>query len=42
MLMRSVLSVDIAFYQTVRIVCLLDVSMIPIGVEGAHQEEEEP
>jgi hypothetical protein len=23
-------------------VCLHDVSMIPVGVEGAHQEEEEP
>ena len=37
-----VLSSVIAFYQAIWIVCLHDVSMIRIGVEGAHQEEEEP
>jgi hypothetical protein len=29
----------IAFYQAIWIVCLHDVSMIRIGVEGAHQVE---
>jgi hypothetical protein len=42
MLMCLVMSVVIAFYRAIRTVCLHDVSMIPIGVEGAHQEEEEP
>jgi hypothetical protein len=42
MLMCCYLCVGIAFCRAIRIVCLHDVSMIPIGVEGAHQEEEEP
>jgi hypothetical protein len=40
LLMCIVLSFVIAFYRAIRIVCLHDVSIIPIGVEGAHQEEE--
>jgi hypothetical protein len=43
MLMCIVMSAAvIAFYQAIWIVCLHDVSMIRIGVESAHQEEEEP
>jgi hypothetical protein len=43
MMMCIVLStVVIAFYQAIWIVCLHEVSMIRIGVEGAHPEEEEP
>jgi hypothetical protein len=42
MLMFIVMSAAvIALYRAIRIVCLHDVSMIRIGVEGAHQEEEE-
>jgi hypothetical protein len=29
----------IALYRAIRVVCLHDVSMIVIGIEGAHQEE---
>jgi hypothetical protein len=32
----------IALYMSIRVVCLHDVSMVVIGVEGAHQEQEEP
>jgi hypothetical protein len=35
-------AVVIALYRAIRVVCLHDVSIIVIGVEGAHQEEEEP
>jgi hypothetical protein len=31
-----------AFYKAISVVCLHDVTMIPVGVEGAHQEREEP
>lgn len=42
-LMCVVLSaVVIALYRAIRVVCLHDVSMIAIGVEGADQDEEEP
>jgi hypothetical protein len=42
-LMCIVLSaVVIAFCRAIRVVCLHDVSMIAIGVEGADQGEEEP
>jgi hypothetical protein len=42
-LMCIVLSaVVIALYRAIRVVCLHDVSMIAIGVEGADQGEEEP
>jgi hypothetical protein len=40
LLMCIVLSIVIAFDRAIRIVCLHDVSIMPIGVEGAHQEEE--
>jgi hypothetical protein len=43
MLMFIVLStVAIAFNRAIRMVCLRNVSMTRIGVEGAHQEEGEP
>jgi hypothetical protein len=32
----------VALYRAIRVVCLHDVSMIVIGVEGADQGEEEP
>jgi hypothetical protein len=32
----------IALYRAISLVCLHDVSMIVIGVEGADQGEEEP
>jgi hypothetical protein len=35
-------AVVIALYRAIRVVCLHDVSMIVIGVEGADQGEEEP
>jgi hypothetical protein len=35
-------AVVIALYRAIRVVCLHDVSMIVIGVEGAHQAEEKP
>jgi hypothetical protein len=35
-------AVVIALYRAIRVVCLHDVSMIAIGVEGADQGEEEP
>jgi hypothetical protein len=42
-LMCIVLSaVMIALCRAIRVVCLHDVSMIAIGVEGADQDEEEP
>jgi hypothetical protein len=42
-LMCIVLSaVVIALYRAIRVVCLHDVCMIVIGVEGADQGEEEP
>jgi hypothetical protein len=42
-LMCIVLSaVVIALCRAIRVVCLHDVSMIAIGVEGADQGEEEP
>jgi hypothetical protein len=42
-LMCIVLSaVVIALYRAIRVVCLHNVSMIAIGVEGANQGEEEP
>jgi hypothetical protein len=43
MLMFVVISaIVIALYRAIRVVCLHDVSMIAIGVEGADQGEEEP
>jgi hypothetical protein len=43
MLMCIVLSaIVIALCRVIRVVCLHDVSMIVIGVEGAGQGEEEP
>jgi hypothetical protein len=42
MLMRLVLSVTMASYEATRIFCLHAVSLIEIGIEGAHQEEEQP
>jgi hypothetical protein len=42
-LMCIILSaVVIAFCRAIRVVCLHNVSMIAIGVEGANQGEEEP
>jgi hypothetical protein len=38
----AIYAVVIAFCRAITIVCLHDVSMILVGVEGAHQEEEEP
>jgi hypothetical protein len=35
-------AVVIALYRAIRVVCLHDVCMIVIGVEGADQGEEEP
>jgi hypothetical protein len=35
-------SVVIALYRAIRVVCLHDVSIIAIAVEGADQGEEEP
>jgi hypothetical protein len=35
-------AVMIALRRAIRVVCLHDVSMIAIGVEGADQDEEEP
>jgi hypothetical protein len=35
-------AIVIALYRAIRVVCLHDVSMIAIGVEGADQGEEEP
>jgi hypothetical protein len=35
-------AVVIALYRAIRVVCLHDVSMIVLGVEGADQGEEEP
>jgi hypothetical protein len=32
----------VALCMAIRVVCLHDVSMIAIGVEGANQAEEEP
>jgi hypothetical protein len=43
MLMSVIISaIVIALYRAIRVVCLHDVSMIAIGVEGADQGEEEP
>jgi hypothetical protein len=36
------LVVVIAFYRAIRTVCIHNVYMIPIGIEGACQEKEEP
>jgi hypothetical protein len=38
MLMYCYLCVVLAFYRTITIVCLHDVSMIPIGIEGAYEQ----
>jgi hypothetical protein len=35
-------AIVIALYRAIRVVCLHDVCMILIGVEGADQDEEEP
>jgi hypothetical protein len=35
-------AIVIALYRAIRVVCLHNVSMIAIGVEGANQGEEEP
>jgi hypothetical protein len=40
--MCIVMCCDSSLYRAIRVVCLHDVSMIAIGVEGADQGEEEP